>query len=97
MVTENRHRALPRQTGHHGLVLRSAPPRSPPVCPTWPSRSPGSRVARVGSTAAAGRANLHDVRHTAGNVMTLVMEILAVTLVLALTHTAAVRTCPRGW
>jgi hypothetical protein len=43
----------------------------------------------VGSATATGAAELHDSRHTVGNVATLAMELLAVLLVVAFTH-------PRG-
>ena len=40
----------------------------------------------VGSATAAGAASLHDGRHTAGNVATLAMELVAVMLALAFGH-----------
>lgn len=40
----------------------------------------------AGSATAAGRADLHDVRHTVGNGVTLGMEIVAMMLALAFTH-----------
>ena len=40
----------------------------------------------VGSATAVGAASLHDGRHSVGNVVTLAMELVAVTLALALSH-----------
>ena len=57
----------------------------------------------VGSATALGATSLHDGRHTAGNVATLAMELLAVMLALALSHRrghklpAAVVLIPCGW